>query len=125
MNLLLDTHVLLWALIDDPGLSAPARRAIVDGANTVFVSAATAWEIAIKKSLGKLTAPDNYEEELVAHRFTPLDLTTRHALAVEKLPPHHQDPFDRLLIVQAQLERLTLVTRDRKIMDYDVPWIAA
>ena len=125
MNLLLDTHVLIWALTNDPTLSVPARASIVDGANTVFVSAATAWEIAIKRSIGKLQAPGNYEEELERHRFTPLDITTAHALAVEHLPPIHHDPFDRMLVAQAMLEKLTLVTRDPRILQYGVSAIQA
>jgi PIN domain nuclease of toxin-antitoxin system len=125
MNLLLDTHVVLWAFTNDPTISEPARQAIVDGANTVFVSAATAWEIAIKRSLGKLQAPANYEEELRHHRFTPLSITTAHALAVEHLPALHHDPFDRILVAQAVLERLTLVTRDPRIRGYGVRTIEA
>lgn len=126
MNLLLDTHVFLWAIENHPNLSAPARSAITDGRNIVFVSAVTAWEIAIKRSIGKLNVPEgNYLEELRLHRFMPLDITTVHALAVETLPPYHKDPFDRLLIAQAQIEKLTLVTRDTKIMAYDLPVIAS
>ncbi len=125
MNLLLDTHVFLWAVENHPNLSPAARSEIMAGQNVVFVSAVTAWEIAIKRGLGKLTVPKgDYLEELRLHRFTPLDITTEHALAVELLPPHHKDPFDRLLIAQAQLEKLTLITRDSKIMAYDVPVIA-
>jgi len=116
MNLLLDTHAFLWAVDNHPRLSPQARAAIIDGGNIVFVSVATAWEIAIKKSIGKLAIPSgDYLEELRLHRFTPLDITTEHALAVETLPPHHKDPFDRMLIAQAQVEQLTLVTRDPKI----------
>jgi PIN domain nuclease of toxin-antitoxin system len=118
MNLLLDTHVLLWTLSNNPRLSGDARRAIEDGRNLVFVSAATAWEIAIKKALGKLEAPDNYLEALERYRFTPLDITSEHALAVEHLPHHHHDPFDRLLVAQAKLERLTIVTHDQRIALY-------
>ena len=126
MNLLLDTHVLLWALDNHPTLSPAARTAIIDGHNVVFVSAATAWEITIKKALGKLQAPsDDYLDELKRHRFTPLDITTEHALAVERLPMHHADPFDRMLVAQAQVEKLTLVTRDPKILIYSVPIIKA
>lgn len=126
MNLLIDTHVLLWALDDDPSLSPAARAAITDGRNVVFVSAATAWEIAIKKTLGKLRAPtDSYLTELQRHRFTPLDITSEHALAIEALPLHHADPFDRMLVAQAQIEKLTLVTRDPQLRDYDVPIIWA
>lgn len=126
MNLLLDTHVLLWAVDDDPSLSQAARAAITDGHNIVFVSAATAWEIAIKKALGKLQAPtDSYLEELRRHRFTPLNVTTEHARAVETLPPHHADPFDRMLVAQSQVEKLTLVTRDGRLQAYAVPIIWA
>jgi PIN domain nuclease of toxin-antitoxin system len=125
-NLLLDTHAFLWAIDNDPRLSQKAREAIVDGNNVVFVSAATAWEIAIKKAIGKLKVPrGDYLEELKLHRFTPLDITTEHALAVENLPFHHNDPFDRMLIAQASLENLTLVTRDPKVMAYEVQVIEA
>ena len=121
MNLLLDTHVFLWAIDDSPHLSPAARAAITDGHNVVYVSAASAWEIAIKRGLGKLNIPPgDYMEEVRLHRFTPLDITSEHALAVETLPPHHKDPFDRLLIAQAQEERLTIVTRDQRVALYDV-----
>lgn len=121
MNLLLDTHIFLWAIDNNPSLSPEARAAITNGNNMVFVSAATAWEISIKKALGKLAIPGgSYVDELKVHRFTPLDITTEHALAVENLPQHHKDPFDRLLIAQAQLESLTLVTRDPRIKQYAV-----
>ena len=124
MNLLLDTHVFLWAIDNNPQLSQKAREAIIDGNNIVFVSAATAWEIAIKKSIGKLRIPNgDYLEELRLHRFTPLDITTEHALMVENLPPHHKDPFDRMLVAQAQVEKLTLVTGDAKIQAYNIPII--
>ena len=121
MNLLLDTHVFLWAVDDNPNLSPAAREAIINGTNIVYVSAATAWEISIKRANGKLTIPESdYLEELRVHRFMPLSITTEHALAVENLPPHHKDPFDRMLIAQAQEEKLTLVTRDQRIKKYDV-----
>lgn len=126
MNLLLDTHVFLWAVDGNPDLALAARDVIVDGANVVYVSAATAWEISIKRAIGKLSVPTNdYLEELRLHRFTPLDITTEHALAVEDLPPLHRDPFDRILIAQALEEKLTLVTRDPHIMAYDVRFIQA
>ena len=121
MNLLLDTHTFLWAIDNHPNLSPEARVAITDGNNMVFVSAATAWEISIKKAIGKLSIPEgSYLNELSVHRFTPLDITTEHALAVEHLPQHHKDPFDRLLIAQAQIENLTIVTRDPRIKQYAV-----
>ena len=125
MNLLLDTHVLLWWL-DDPGqLSEAAGTAIRDGANVVCVSAATAWEIVIKKALGKLDAPDNLDEVLRECRFTPLPITVAHALAVRSLPTHHRDPFDRMLVAQAHAEGMTVVTRDPKVLQYTVPNIVA
>ena len=125
MNLLLDTHVFLWAVDNNPKLSSAAREAIVDGHNIVFVSAATAWEISIKRTLGKLEVPEgDYLEELRLHRFTPLSITTEHALAVERLPPHHKDPFDRILIAQSQEENLLLVTRDLRIQAYDVRFLS-
>lgn len=124
MNLLLDTHVFLWAVDNAPNLSAEARAAILDGQNIVYVSAATAWEISIKRGIGKLKIPnEDYLEELKLHRFTPLNITTEHALAVEKLPLHHRDPFDRMLIAQAREERLTVITRDRRFSLYDVKLI--
>jgi PIN domain nuclease of toxin-antitoxin system len=126
MNLLLDTHVFLWTVDDDPQLSPAARTAITDGNNLVFVSAATAWEIAIKKAIGKLDLPQgDYLNELTVHRFTALDITTQHALAVEHLPHHHKDPFDRLLIAQAQIENLVLVTADARIKQYPIQIIEA
>lgn len=126
MNLLLDTHVFLWAVDNNPNLSPAAREAIVDGHNIVYVSAATAWEISIKRTIGKLKIPESeYLEELRLHRFMPLSITTEHALAVENLPPYHKDPFDRMLIAQALEEKLALVTRDPRIKAYDVRIIDA
>ena len=126
MNLLLDTHVFLWAVDNNPNLSPAAREAIVDGHNIVYVSAATAWEISIKRTIGKLKIPESdYLEELRLHRFMPLSITTEHALAVEKLSPHHKDPFDRMLIAQALEEKLVLVTRDPRFKAYDVRIIEA
>ena len=120
MNLLLDTHVVLWVFANEPALSVEARAAIRDGRNQVYVSAATAWEISIKKALGKLRAPPSFLEALQRYRFTPLSITMEHALAVEALPHIHHDPFDWMLIAQATVERLTLVTRDRHIAKYEV-----
>jgi PIN domain nuclease of toxin-antitoxin system len=125
MNLLLDTHVLLWWLDDPMQLSEPARAAIRDAANVVWVTAATAWEIVIKKALGKLDAPDNLDDVLRECRFMPLPITVAHALAVQSLPMHHRDPFDRMLVAQAHSEGMTVVTRDPKILVYSVPSIVA
>ena len=120
MNLLLDTHVLLWWLSDDPMLGAEARAVIANPDTQAFVSAATAWEISIKTTLGKLDAPDNLEDALAANGFSPLPITVEHALAAGRLPEHHRDPFDRMLIAQAQVEGLTLVTHDGAFGHYDV-----
>lgn len=125
MRVLLDSHVLLWWLKGNKPLSKEATRVIKNGSNLVFVSAATAWEISIKKVLGKLRAPDDFEDQLVGHNFQPLPITISHALFAAQLPSHHDDPFDRLLIAQSKIEGLTLVTRDQKQMLYDVKIIEA
>ena len=120
MQLLLDTHTLIWWLAKNDTLKDEANRAIANPDNLVFVSAASAWEIAIKKSLGKLKAPNDLAEQIEKQRFTPLVININHALTVEKLPSHHQDPFDRILIAQAICEQLTIITRDLKFDNYDV-----
>lgn len=103
MKLLLDTHVLIWYLADDSKLTSAVRDLIVDPHNQVFVSAATVWEIAIKKAIGKLDSPDNLPEVLIACRFEVLPINIFHALQAGSLPRHHDDPFDRMLIAQAML----------------------
>ena len=123
MQLLLDTHALIWWLSKDVKLSARAYKEIANPCNIVFVSAASAWEIAIKKSIKKLETPDDLVEQINEKNFQPLAITIEQALAVEKLPMHHQDPFDRILIAQAQCLNLTIVTRDRKFNFYDVDLI--
>ena len=120
MNILLDTHVLIWALENNPTLSAAAKNAIICGDNLVFVSSASIWEIGIKVKAGKLKVPNNLQEELKNHRFTPLSITHSHAENAAQLPPIHKDPFDRILIAQANIENLTLVTRDEQIHKYAV-----
>jgi len=125
MNLLLDTHVLIWALENNPTLSTSARNAIIEGKNLVFISAATVWEMSIKQAQGKLDVPDNLLEEIDLHRFTQLSINFQHAQLAGKLPNIHKDPFDRMLIAQANIEKLTLVTRDKLIAQYDVRIIEA
>jgi PIN domain nuclease of toxin-antitoxin system len=125
MNILLDTHVLIWTLENNPTLSDKARNSIVRANNIVFVSSASVWEIAIKKQLAKLDSPDNLQEEIKLHRFTPLPINHDHAELVGKLPDIHKDPFDRMLIAQATIEKLTLVTRDELIAKYNIKIIKA
>lgn len=116
--------MLLWALGNVP-MRADARSLIENTRNTVCVSAASAWEIGIKKALGKLGAPDDLENQIRDARFIPLQVTIAHGLAVGELPRLHGDPFDRLLVAQAKLENLTLVTRDERLGEYGVPILAA
>ena len=104
---------------------AAARKAIGDGKNTVYVSAAVICEIAIKKALGKLDAPDDPEAAMTANRFLPLPVTIPHALAVLSLPAHHRDPFDRLLIAQACHEGFKFISRDPHVPLYGVPHVVA
>jgi PIN domain nuclease of toxin-antitoxin system len=120
---LLDTHALLWWLADE-GLTDQAKDAIADPANLVMVSAASAWEISIKKALGKLIAPDDIERQVEEGGFTPLAISIRHGLAAGQLPRHHDDPFDRMLIAQAFAEGLTVVTHDKRFSEYDVPTLS-
>lgn len=125
MKLLLDTHVLLWWLANNSTLSELAKISISNPDNLIFVSAASAWEIAIKKSIGKLEAPDDLTQQIERKDFLPLPIVIDHALGVGKLPWHHQDPFDRIMIAQAQAEGMQIVTRDRKFALYSARIIAA
>ena len=125
MQLLLDTHAFLWWLDDDPGLGPAARAAIADSGNIVFVSAATTWEIATKRALGRLDAPGDIASWLPANGFTALAVEVEHSIRSAELPLVHRDPFDRLLIAQAQLEELILVTDDSAVARYDVATLAA
>jgi PIN domain nuclease of toxin-antitoxin system len=125
LNLLLDTCALSWWLDNPSRLSAEARKAIAEGRNQVWVSAAVVWEIEIKKARGKLRAPDNIEEVLEEERFVPLPITIPHVLALAGLPSIHEDPFDRIQAAQAKLEGLTIVTRDKALKEYGVPFISA
>lgn len=120
MRLLLDTHILLWWLTDNLRITPQSREIIQEGTNQVFISAASAWEIAIKSSLGKLRAPADLKDQIETARFDVLNVTVDHALAVGYLPDHHSDPFDRMLVAQARFEGLTMVTEDPKIHRYEV-----
>jgi len=122
VSLLLDTHVVLWWLEDDPTLSEEIKDRL-DQEIDVFVSAATVWEVSIKQALGKLGPPD-LPERIRDCGFRLLSITAEHGIAAGRLPPHHRDPFDRILIAQARLEGLTLVTRDAHIQKYDIDVLA-
>lgn len=121
MRLLLDSHAFLWWLAGDPQLAAGARQAVADPASTVHVSAATVWELSIKACLGELDLDGaDLVEEIEEDDFLELPMTARHAVAVATLPRHHEDPCDRMLVAQAQIEGLTIVTRDPAFRAYGV-----
>ena len=121
---LLDSHVALWWLADEP-LSEMASTAIAGPGQPVLVSMATAWEIAIKQALDELRVDDDYLDVMVERGIELLAIEPPHTRAVRDLPHHHRDPFDRMLVAQAQVERLTLVTRDERLSRYDVRILAA
>ena len=117
MRLLLDTHAFLWW---DAGRLSKGLVNVIQRADEVYGSAVSAWEVAIKSALGKIEARGSVAEAIDDYGFSPLPITVDHADAVASLPPHHRDPFDRLLAVQARVEGLTLVTRDRSFRAYEV-----
>ena len=123
-RLLLDTHAFLWWVNDAPELSATARLLIADTTNDCFLSLASCWEMAIKSSLGKLRLARSIDrfvsEQLVANGILLLNIELRHAAKIEKLPFHHRDPFDRLLIAQAISDKLTIVSADSIFSEYGV-----
>ena len=121
MKLILDTHAALWWLADDARLGPNAVRQLSDDTNLVLLSAAVVWEVAIKRSLGKLDAPDGLAPTLLKAGAQPLPVALDHAAAVEDLPWHHRDPFDRLLVAQTLAEDATLISGDELLRQYDVP----
>ena len=123
MRLLLDTHALLWWLAGDE-LSAEATDEIANPDNLIYVSSVSTWEISIKQALGKVTVMGDLASA-IAEDFEPLAITHGHARLAGELPIHHRDPFDRMLIAQAQIEGLTLVTRDEKFRPYGVALLTA
>ena len=127
MKILLDTHCWLWWIASPERLSLESQQLIMDGRNPVFLSAASSWEIAIKYALGKLPLPESPEKfvpsRLTRDAISPLPVTHTHALQVASLPHHHRDPFDRLLISQAQTEGFSIMTVDKQFQDYDVQLI--
>ena len=121
MKLLLDTHAFIWAAVDPDKLPKPAHDAIAELTNDVFVSAATAWEIAIKRAIGRLKFPiERFDALITEMGFDSLAMTAAHCVAAGGLPRHHNDPFDRMLIAQARLEGLSLVTLDDEFRKYDI-----
>jgi PIN domain nuclease of toxin-antitoxin system len=125
VTLLLDTHVLLWWLFRLPQLGRRAATAIRDPASEVYVSALSAGEIEIKRAIGKMDGPEDLNVQMERHGFTELPFSVRHGLAMRDLPLHHRDPFDRMLLAQARVEGLTLVTADRAMSAYGVPILCA
>jgi PIN domain nuclease of toxin-antitoxin system len=125
MRLLLDTSALLLALSEPERLSVASRSAIEDPASTILVSAASVWEIAIKRALGKLEAPESVVGAIQDAGFETLDIAPEHAERAGGQPPHHRDPFDRMLVAQALAEGCTLLTRDDALRDYDVEILRA
>lgn len=130
MRLLLDTHVMVWAMAEPARLSGEARSAVADRRNDVFVSIATPWELCIKVALGRLDraayAPlvdsaERFERELENAGFSLLAATAAHVFATRRLPLHHRDPFDRLMLAQALIDGLTIVTHDDAFKRYDMP----
>jgi PIN domain nuclease of toxin-antitoxin system len=125
VRLLLDTHVVLWALGDPASLAERARAAISDPANVAVVSAASLWEVSTKQATGRISVPDDFVEEVWDAGFEPLPISAEHAWAAGALPLHHRDPFDRMLVAQAQLEGFTIVTGDSQLGAYQVAILAA
>jgi len=124
MRLLLDTHTFLWWINNDPSLSEPARIAIASELNECYLSLASCWELAIKTSIGKLQLTKSVDrfipEELAANDFQLLSIDFRHVAKVETLPFHHRDPFDRLLVAQALIEKMTVISADTVLSEYGI-----
>jgi PIN domain nuclease of toxin-antitoxin system len=124
MRLLLDTHVVIWWLADDPTL-ADDIKTLLDHEPDVYLSAATAWEVVVKQAIGKLKEPMDLPERIRDAGFRELPISMEHTIVAGRLPLHHRDPFDRMLVAQAQCEALTLLTRDSDIQRYDVALMPA
>lgn len=123
MKLLLDTHAALWWLGDDKRLGPSAADLLAEASNDVLLSAAVVWEVAIKRSLGKLMAPDGFASILTGAGANALPVTIAHAEVVERLEWHHRDPFDRMLIAQATVEQAVVVSSDQALRPYGVPLV--
>lgn len=125
MRLLVDTHILLWSAQNPERLSDTVKNTLLSPVNTLYFSIISLWEMATKKRIGKLTLEDGFTESLLASDYRMLDLTLTHIECYESLPFHHRDPFDRMLIAQAQVESLTLVSHDKTLQQYEInllPW---
>lgn len=122
---LLDTHILLWWFSDDEHLKPTIKNILSDSNHSIFVSHASAWELIIKKSLGKLDAPDNLQTAVSYYGFRWLPISLTHIEAIYGLPLHHADPFDRMLIAQSQVEGLTLISHDRRMSAYPIALLQA
>ena len=120
MKILLDTHILLWWLDDAVKLSSKSRSLISDTNHIAFVSAATIWEISIKCAIGKLSVPGDMKQALQANGFEVISITFEHAERAGKLPRHHDDPFDRMLIAQSEIENFTLLSHDKRFKQYAI-----
>ncbi|MBI4600123.1 type II toxin-antitoxin system VapC family toxin [Candidatus Uhrbacteria bacterium] len=123
MTYLLDTHILLWWFDDPSQLAQKAQMIIRDPHTLIFVSSVSTWEIVIKKALGKLRVSDRIFSLIAEENFTELSITVAHTQMLEKLPAHHNDPFDRLLIAQALCEKATLISRDGVFKKYTAPLV--
>lgn len=120
MNYLLDTHILLWWLSNDSKLDKSIKDLIANPTNNIAISVASIWEIVIKKTVGKLKAPDNLQEVIHASSFDLLDINIDHILCLDGLETIHNDPFDRILIAQSMVENLTIITNDAIIPKYNI-----
>ena len=119
-RVLLDTHIFIWWLTDDEKLAKKQKRTIQNSSNVIIVSAVTAWEIAIKRAAGKIDFPVEIEELIVNEGFEPLPISVKHGELAGNLPPIHADPFDRMLVAQAMIEELVIMTVDRRIPKYEI-----
>ncbi len=124
MRFLVDTHALLWALGEPSALSPAARDAIADPSNLIVVSSASLWECAIKASVGKLDLPEDFFNFIPEAGYEVMPIRISHLNVYRTLPMHHRDPFDRMLVAQAQAEALTLISRDPEIAKYEIEILA-
>lgn len=123
MRYLIDTHIFIWWMEESKRLSEEILNLLNNPQNEIFLSAASIWEIIIKKVKKKLKTPKDIERGIKASGFTPISIEMLHVLGIERLPLHHNDPFDRIIISQAKTENLTLITADKKIWKYDLPML--